>query len=59
MTKMKSDGWDGDENTEHVQWTFAGALFYSIIVITTIGSLTSVQTSRLLYIFYINLKLNY
>ncbi|XP_011306037.1 uncharacterized protein [Fopius arisanus] len=37
LTKMKKEGWDGNESTESLQWTFAGALFYSIIVITTIG----------------------
>ncbi|XP_043209402.1 potassium channel subfamily K member 18-like [Amphibalanus amphitrite] len=34
---MKTKGWDGSEDDEHQQWTFAGALFYSIVVITTIG----------------------
>ena len=34
---MKSDGWDGDETNDITQWTFMGSLFYSIIVITTIG----------------------
>jgi len=34
--KMK-EGWDGSEEENNIQWTFAGALFYSIIVITTIG----------------------
>lgn len=34
---MKKDGWDGSEEEDNIQWTFAGALFYSIIVITTIG----------------------
>uniref|UniRef100_A0A1B0A2G8 Potassium channel domain-containing protein n=1 Tax=Glossina pallidipes TaxID=7398 RepID=A0A1B0A2G8_GLOPL len=37
LTVMKSDGWDGDEDITKSQWTFAGSLFYSIIVITTIG----------------------
>ncbi|XP_033223984.1 uncharacterized protein LOC117177421 [Belonocnema kinseyi] len=37
LTKMKKEGWDGSEDLKNVQWTFAGALFYSIIVITTIG----------------------
>lgn len=36
LTKMK-EGWDGKEEVNDIQWTFAGALFYSIIVITTIG----------------------
>ncbi|XP_063845847.1 uncharacterized protein LOC135091804 isoform X1 [Scylla paramamosain] len=34
---IKNDGWDGNEDPETRQWTFAGALFYSIILITTIG----------------------
>lgn len=34
---MKKEGWDGSEDLNNIQWTFAGALFYSIIVITTIG----------------------
>lgn len=37
LRSMKSDGWDGTEDENVVQWSFAGALFYSIIVITTIG----------------------
>lgn len=37
MKKMTKDGWDGSEEENNIQWTFAGALFYSIIVITTIG----------------------
>ena len=34
---MKKNGWDGSEDSDALQWTFFGALFYSIIVITTIG----------------------
>ncbi|XP_049839046.1 uncharacterized protein LOC126284273 [Schistocerca gregaria] len=34
---VKRDGWDGTEDEKAVQWTLIGALFYSIIVITTIG----------------------
>lgn len=34
---MTKDGWDGNERLNETQWTFEGALFYSIIVITTIG----------------------
>merc|ERR1719323_2438159 len=34
---LKEKGWDGKESEETVTWTFTGALFYSITVITTIG----------------------
>ena len=34
---IKNEGWDGSELLDRQQWTFAGALFYSIILITTIG----------------------
>lgn len=37
LKAITKDGWDGDEDTKNVQWSLAGALFYSIIVITTIG----------------------
>ncbi|CAO1441973.1 unnamed protein product [Diamesa serratosioi] len=37
LAAMKKDGWDGIESEDKIQWTFSGALFYSIIVITTIG----------------------
>lgn len=34
---MNLHGWDGIEDPNRLQWTRMGALFYSIIVITTIG----------------------
>uniref|UniRef100_T1DCH5 Putative voltage-activated potassium channel n=1 Tax=Cupiennius salei TaxID=6928 RepID=T1DCH5_CUPSA len=34
---MRKDGYDGNEDTDNLQWSFSGALLYSIIVITTIG----------------------
>ncbi|KAJ8917300.1 hypothetical protein NQ315_002318, partial [Exocentrus adspersus] len=37
LKAMTKDGWDGEEDENIVQWSFTGALFYSIIVITTIG----------------------
>lgn len=37
LDAMNKDGWDGIEDVKKLQWTTTGALFYSIIVITTIG----------------------
>lgn len=37
---IRCRGWDGEEGLDVMQWTFTGALFYSIIVITTIGEYT-------------------
>ena len=36
---LKNEGWDGKESNDTVTWTFAGGLFYSITVITTIGTI--------------------
>ena len=37
---LKEEGWDGKEDEGTVTWTFAGALFYCITVITTIGKIS-------------------
>lgn len=37
LNAMTKEGWDGIEDENKVQWTTTGSLFYSIIVITTIG----------------------
>lgn len=36
----KEKGWDGKDGNADSQWSFAGALLYSITVITTIGKYT-------------------
>lgn len=37
VQSIKYRGWDGNEDINKLRWTKIGALFYSIIVITTIG----------------------
>ena len=39
---LKNEGWDGKESNDTVTWTFAGGLFYSITVITTIGTIKQI-----------------
>lgn len=39
LSAITKDGWDGEEDVNKVQWTSTGALFYSIVVITTIGKI--------------------
>lgn len=48
LNSMKLKGWDGNEDLNKIQWTFSGALFYSIIVITTIGK-SSTKNYKLLF----------
>ena len=38
---LKEKGWDGKESEDTVTWSFTGGLFYSITVITTIGTQAS------------------
>ena len=47
---LKEKGWDGKEDEDTVMWTFAGALFYSITVITTIG--TSIALSLIVILLH-------
>ncbi|XP_044260312.1 uncharacterized protein LOC123008529 [Tribolium madens] len=55
LKAMTKDGWDGEEDPNIVQWTSTGALFYSIIVITTIGYghiSPKTQWGKIVTIFY-------
>ena len=38
IKKTKSEGYNGGEDKDNIQWTFSGALLYSLTVITTIGT---------------------
>lgn len=46
LKAMTKDGWDGEEDDEIVQWSSTGALFYSIVVITTIGEVRIFRLTR-------------
>ena len=37
VCNVQVKGWDGYEDTEKQKWTFPGSLFYSIVLISTIG----------------------
>ena len=52
---LKEEGWDGKEDEGTVTWTFAGALFYCITVITTIGNI-SLSLLSLLSLIMLNVK---
>ena len=45
IQKTKNEGYDGNTNTDpeksNFQWSFSGALLYSVTVITTIGECQS------------------
>lgn len=51
LETMKNGGWDGVESPDRLQWTRMGALFYSIIVITTIGMLPKQQEILTIFLF--------
>lgn len=55
LNSMRNKGWNGYENEDKIQWTFAGSLFYSINCITTIGYgdlTTKTQLGKIVTILY-------
>lgn len=55
LNSMKNQGWNGYENEDKIQWTFAGSLFYAINCITTIGYgdlTTKTQIGKMVTILY-------
>ena len=50
---LKEEGWDGKEDEGTVTWTFAGALFYCITVITTIGNISQLSFLSSLILFHV------
>ncbi|XP_023330875.1 uncharacterized protein LOC111703223 isoform X2 [Eurytemora carolleeae] len=55
LTAMKIRGWDGSEDMNKRKWTLAGSLFYSIIIISTIGygdQTPKTQWGKIATIFY-------
>ena len=59
--KFSEKGWNGYEDQDKIQWTFAGSLFYSIACITTIGygdQTPKTQTGKFVTIIYSGAKNN-
>ncbi len=55
LNAIRVEGWNGSENEDKIQWTFAGSLFYSIVCITTIGygdQTPKTQIGKIATIFY-------
>ena len=58
--KISDQGWNGYEDQDKIQWTFAGSLFYSIACITTIGygdQTPKTQTGKFVTIIYCGKKI--
>lgn len=57
LEAMNKHGWDGIEDEQRLQWTKMGALFYSIIVITTIGMCQLFYFSCVSHIFFVHIHM--